>query len=171
MKKKKGEVRIDADTIYARIKPIGVVPYEPQPPLNQDQQDAMFSRRFISQTYGGGEQGVITPIRKEKLLEHGLNDWKYLSLEMNPYAPQRIGAPGLSFHVGIDGMGGFTDDDSEPLDRLFCRIGANEWQYMGQYKSGTAQPLSLEEWRRLHWKVGGDFFWMVCVLTLDIDPG
>ncbi|KIY53015.1 hypothetical protein FISHEDRAFT_11916, partial [Fistulina hepatica ATCC 64428] len=65
--------------------------------LDKNDVDVVASRAFLSNYYGGNTQATFPKVRKEKVAEHGLNDFMYPSLVINPMAPQVPGFPGLWF--------------------------------------------------------------------------
>lgn len=106
--------------------------------------DAVFDRDFISETYGGNTQDTYPRIRKEKLLEHGMDDWLFFNLDMNPRAPKDIGLAGLSADP-------YTETQENPARgpyRYFGRLSSRRWKYMGQYIMEPAELFTVEEWRR-----------------------
>ncbi|EPQ59832.1 hypothetical protein GLOTRDRAFT_29443, partial [Gloeophyllum trabeum ATCC 11539] len=55
------------------------------------------SRAFMSEYYGGNTQDTCPKIKRSRVAIHGLKDFMYLNLELNPYAPKSPGDPGFFF--------------------------------------------------------------------------
>ena len=88
-----------------------------------------FTRRYISNMYGGGTEDTFPHPRKDLLDLHGFKHWAFLSLEYNPHAPTKPGHSGLFFKSerALEGW-------REEVMRIFVRFGPAKWVYMGQYK-------------------------------------
>ncbi|KAL0948898.1 hypothetical protein HGRIS_009010 [Hohenbuehelia grisea] len=109
--------------------------------LTQKLQEATFSRAFISSIYGGSTMSTFPTISPAFLAIHGLDDFMYPTLEYNPYAPSRPGAPGLFFRV-IPGPA----DAWDKVQRVIISPKSGVWIYVGQYKLEPAPSLTVEEW-------------------------
>ncbi|KAK1232792.1 hypothetical protein PQX77_004072 [Marasmius sp. AFHP31] len=64
------------------------------------------TRKFMSQWFGGAEQGVSPPIAEDKwkkMCEEGFREGKltFLNLDYNPFVPQMPGRPGIFFQNGF----------------------------------------------------------------------
>ncbi|KAM5530167.1 hypothetical protein V8D89_016169 [Ganoderma adspersum] len=104
-----------------------------------------FSRAYISHLYGGNPQDVFPPPHKDKVAWHGLNDWAFLSLELNPHAPTRPGFSGLYFTMDRAA----ACDERETLrqvKRTFVRLAPNRWIYLGQYTFTPGVSLTTALW-------------------------
>ena len=133
--KKKKNLELHPDTIRKRLE--GLKLYEPDiDPLTRD---ALVSREFISAIFGGNCQQTFPQISSARLAEHGLNDWMFITLDFNPHAPEFVGAPGL-FFVAREAVG-----DIE-TQRVFVRMDASKWLYVGQYELIPSYSLTVEEW-------------------------
>lgn len=97
-------------------------------------------------------------ISKKKLALHGLDDFMYLNLNLNPQAPQLPGAPGLLFDVDSNPGSPPGDDDDDRIHRLFARLESAIWLYCGQYKMKQVMSLTKEEWAEQLPKVFFFFF-------------
>ncbi|KAG6915386.1 hypothetical protein DXG01_011758 [Tephrocybe rancida] len=133
---------LSLDTVRDRLLTVGLDPYPID--LERDIQDVMYKRRFISSLYGGNTQSTLPDIGKGFLDIHGLDDFMYPNLDLNPHAPEMPGCPGLFFgangsHAGIW--------DREAPERVITRIRPGIWQYQGQYVLTPAMSLTKEEWR------------------------
>ncbi|KAA1477485.1 hypothetical protein DENSPDRAFT_917569 [Dentipellis sp. KUC8613] len=89
--------------------------------------------------YGGSSQGTFPSISAQNLEKHGLDDFCYISLLYNPVGPREAGQPGLWFDTDPFNP---TDDAS----RVFVRLRAGAWLYVGQYKFYNSADLSQTEW-------------------------
>lgn len=85
-------------------------------------------------------------ISTKKLVIHGLNDFMYLNLNLNPQAPQFPGAPGLFFDVDSTPGSPPEDVDDGRIHRLFSRLDSAIWAYCGHYKKKQVKSLTKEEW-------------------------
>ncbi len=132
--------------LIKRLEPVGLDKYAIDLPLAEINQ--MVSRKFMSAIYGGSMQATFPQIREAKLAEHGMDDFMYLHLDYQPYAPQTPGGCGLWFS---------TDGDSDPwegVSRVLTRdLNSAMWQYMGQYEVKAAASLEMEEWLQQDLKV------------------
>lgn len=145
MKKKEG-LAFSLDTIRDRMLTIGLDPFHI--PLDRSIRDTDIPRLFLSHEYGGSPQETFPNIRKDKLREHGLNDFMCLNLDLNPCAPATPGAPGLFFttHWG-------PANPWPKIQRVVCRLSSGKWLYQGQYKLAPSESLTKEEWARESLKV------------------
>jgi hypothetical protein len=155
-KKRIADMSLKNAVLMKRLEPIGLEKYVIDLPLAEINQ--MVSRKFMSANYGGSMQATFPQIREEKLAEHGLDDFMYLHLNYQPYAPQTPGGCGLWFS---------TDGDSEPwegITRVLTRdLNSAMWQYMGQYEVKAAASLEMAEWLQQDLKVR---FLLNCLRTL-----
>jgi hypothetical protein len=142
VKPKKEGVSFSADTVYTRLTEAGISMKLYPIDCGQRLWNTKVSREFMSDQWGGNMQASFPPIGKDKLPEHGLNDFMYLSDEFHPAAPRRPGAPG----VWIDESAGNVD--WEGIKRVFSKIQASPalWTYQGQYELRHARSLTTEEW-------------------------
>lgn len=153
---KKGEaLAFSLDTVRERMQRIGIEPFPIPPDIDAAMVDAYFSRWYLCNVYGGSPVDTFPTIRKELLDKHGLDDFMYPNLDMNPFGPQIPGSPGLFFGIATPG----EIEDSEDIDdsrayRVISRLEAGKWQYQGQYRMAFALPLSPQEWSVQDWKVG-----------------
>lgn len=138
MKKKDGLV-FSLDTIRDRLLAIGLDLFPI--PLDRSIQDVDVTRHFLSHEYGGNTQDTFPRIRKEKLQEHGLDDFMCLNLDLNPCAPATPGAPGLFFSLRRG-----TAEPWPEIQRVICRLSSSKWLYQGQYKMTPCASLTKEEW-------------------------
>jgi len=151
---KKGEaLAFSLDTIRERMARIG---FEPFPvPLDASTVNFHVSRWYLCDVYGGSPVDTFPSIIKERLDKHGLNDFMYPNLDMNPFGPQMPGSPGLFFGIATPGN---TIEDSEDVDhaqiyRVISRLQSGIWQYQGQYKMALVPSLTPQEWSSQDWKV------------------
>jgi hypothetical protein len=139
--KRKKDYVLSVDTVRDRMRGIPEQPYDIA--LDQGRASVMVTRQFLSTIYGGNSQMTFPKIADEKLATHGLNDFMYPNLDMNPYAPEVPGARGLFFE---------TSSSDEPakewpqVQRVITRIASAQWQYVGQYRLRPVASLSKEEW-------------------------
>ena len=106
---------------------------------NEEIREYTFPRYYFSSRFGGGPVMTFPVIAPKKLREHGIDNWAFLSTEMNPHAPTLPGAPGLFFRPYVD--------RPPPADkRLFVRLRHNRWLYCGTYRFTTARSLTSGEW-------------------------
>ncbi|KAG6900120.1 hypothetical protein C0993_002655 [Termitomyces sp. T159_Od127] len=144
VKKLKG-FGLSLDTVRDRLLAVGLDPYPIT--LEKEIQDVMVKRRFISSLYGGDTQSTLPHIGKHFLDAHGLDDFMYPNLDLNPHAPEMPGSPGLFF--GANGEDATTWNDGHGPEvpmRVITRIRPGIWQYQGQYVLSPAQSLTREEW-------------------------
>ncbi|TFY58421.1 hypothetical protein EVG20_g8158 [Dentipellis fragilis] len=136
---KKG-IDFDAETTRSRIDAIGRTPF----PVTLDPalRDVSVSRAYMSTMYGGSSQRTFPSIGTEKLEKHGLNDFCYISLMYNPVGPREAGHPGLWFDTRPFNLTGAGKD----AKRMFVRLRANAWLYVGQYQFSASPGLSQTEW-------------------------
>jgi len=146
-KKRIADMSLENPVLMKRLEPIGLDIYVINLPLAEINQ--MVSRRFMSAIYGGSMQATFPQIGEAKLAEHGMNDFMYLHMDYQPYAPQTPGGCGLYFS---------TDEDSESWEgvmRVLTRdLNIAMWQYMGQYEVKVAASLEVAEWLQQDLKVG-----------------
>ncbi|KAF8553944.1 hypothetical protein OG21DRAFT_1164532 [Imleria badia] len=105
--------------------------------------DVTTSRTFTSKQWGGNTQSTFPSIRPDLLARHGLNDFMYLNLFINPHAPQWPGAPGLWFSPGVN----WEARERPGIWRVLVRLKSNCWLYVGQYQCTPALSLTIEEWK------------------------
>lgn len=107
--------------------------------------EVMVTRAFMTNVYGGSSQVAFPTIGKDKLKQHGLNDFMFMNTEFQPQAPEVPGAPGLWFNPNEKGnIGRFR-----AFTKINCGKPNNKWLYVGQYEVCLANPsrLSMQEWR------------------------
>jgi len=130
---------VSEQVIKSRLEPIGIKPFKIN--LSRAELNVMVTRKFMSSVYGGSSEGTFPPIGKEKLAEHGMNDFMYLHLDYQPCAPQVPGKCGLWFSTGS------RRGNLEGVYRVITRdLRRSQWQYMGQYHIKPAKSLTKEEW-------------------------
>ena len=138
-KKSIAHMTVSDEVIQSRLEPIGIEPFKIN--LPRAEVNMMVTRKFMSAVYGGSSEGTFPPIGKEKLAEHGMNDFMYLHLDYQPCAPQIPGKCGLWFSTGS------RRGDWGGVYRVITRdLLRSEWQYMGQYEIKPAKSLTREEW-------------------------
>lgn len=130
---------MSADTVRARLDNL---PKDPYPiPLEKAKWDFLVTRQFLSHVYGGNSQQTCPSIAEEKFAIHGLADFMYPNLNLNPYAPEVPGASGLLFGTGNKPAGKW-----ETVQRVITRLDSAKWEYMGQYQLEPAASLTKDEW-------------------------
>ncbi|KAF5371998.1 hypothetical protein D9615_008133 [Tricholomella constricta] len=134
---------LNADTVRARLSSIGfdLVPI----PLERAITDATFSRRFLSDHYGGNLRSTFPTISSKYFETHGLDDFMYMNLKHSPHAPQVPGAPGLWYTVGQYPYLIRADPRPKRM-RVFAMLVSGIWQYQGQYALTPADSLTRQEW-------------------------
>ncbi|KAG5639135.1 hypothetical protein H0H81_006394 [Sphagnurus paluster] len=138
-KKKEGR-GLSLDTVRDRLLAIGLDPYPI--PLEKDMQDFTVRREVMASHFGGGAVATTPVIGKKFFDKHGLDDFMYPNLDLNPHAPEVPGYPGLFF-----GCNGPDVQDKRPqVYRLITRLASAVWQYQGQYLLASAPPLTKAEW-------------------------
>lgn len=105
--------------------------------------DVTTTRLFTSKQWGGNTQSTFPNIRPEMLARHGLDDFMYLNLFLNPHAPQWPGAPGLFFTSSVNP----TAHEWPKIERVLVRLKSNCWLYVGQYQCTPAPSLTTDEWK------------------------
>ena len=110
-------------------------------PLDKASQDFPVTRQFLSSEYGGNTQQTIPNIAADKIAVHGLNDFMYPNLILNPYAPETPGASGL-FFAPSDGPA----EEWPQVQRVISRLDQGQWQYVGQYRLAPVASLTKDEW-------------------------
>ncbi|KAF9457402.1 hypothetical protein BDZ94DRAFT_1273316 [Collybia nuda] len=160
--KKKPNIELSIDTVRDRMKSIG---YDLYPvPLEKDIQDVTVTRQFMSDVYGGSSMETSPKISEKKLALHGLDDFMYLNLNLNPQAPQFPGAPGLFFDVDSDPGSPPSEDVDDPIPRrLFSRLTSAIWLYCGQYEIRQVLSLTKEEWAIQSPKVRNAWATQLCI--------
>lgn len=107
--------------------------------LDDDFLNTAVRREFLSETYGGSLQDTFPSISKANLDRHGYDNFMFLTLDYNPYAPQRPGYPGLFFTARMLLR--------EQAQRAFVRLQSGVWLYIGQYIFIEAPTLTQDEWK------------------------
>jgi len=138
--KRKEDFVLDGDTVRARMSGIRKDPYPV--PLERAIQHVDVTRLFLSTIYGGSAQETFPRIAKEKLAVHGLNDFMYPNLDLNPYAPELPGASGLFFAPSDQA----TRKWEQHVQRVITRLKAGAWLYVGQYRIVPVASLTKDEW-------------------------
>jgi len=138
--KKIANMELSLDTVQDRVRPIGLELFNIT--LNKADQEAVVSRKFMSNTYGGSSHATFPKIGPGILAKHGMNDFAYMNIDYQPEAPQVPSAPGLFFDCEM------ADCDLDDLYRVLTRIQPSQWKYMGQYgiKRSHRPALTKEEW-------------------------
>ncbi|KII83374.1 hypothetical protein PLICRDRAFT_95931 [Plicaturopsis crispa FD-325 SS-3] len=144
---KKNSEGLKLESLYARLNDIALEPFHVD--LDETIKGQVFTRVLISNLFGGNTQATFPSILKERLDEHGKDDFMFLSRDYNPHAPQITGAPGLFY--GVYGKSTPTDLAAQPkyLRRLFTRLDTGAWLYVGQYHQYRAPNLTLDEYMGL----------------------
>ncbi|KAG6910185.1 hypothetical protein DXG01_012634 [Tephrocybe rancida] len=122
-----------------RVGASGITPFPVD--LPQDLLDFTVPRRFTSDVYGGSLELVFPKIGKDKRALHPWRGFMFINHDLNPYAPQRAGHPGLFYRTGQDVV--------LKEYRFFIRVqcaNRNVWLYLGQYELVPSTPLTPEEW-------------------------
>ena len=73
-KKSIADMTVSEEVIKSRLEPIGIRPFKIN--LPRAEVNMMVSRKFMSAVYGGSSEGTFPPIGKDKLAEHGMNDFE-----------------------------------------------------------------------------------------------
>ncbi|TFK53322.1 hypothetical protein OE88DRAFT_1240586 [Heliocybe sulcata] len=133
--------RLSRDSISARLAVINYAVYVVE--LEESIKNATVSRQFMTSYYGGNTQSTFPSIAPSHLERHGLDDFMYVTLSWNPYAPKFAGDSGFWFNPGLPD----DNQESEEIHRVFVRLAAKKWLYVGQYKLVPALPLTIEEWK------------------------
>jgi hypothetical protein len=139
--KRKEDFVLLGDTVRERLRSIGEDLYPI--PLEKARQDFTVTRRFMSTLYGGNTQSTFPTIAKPKLAVHELDDFMYLNLILNPYAPETSGAPGLFFAPSD-----WPAEEWEQVQRVISWLDRSQWQYVGQYQLAPVASLTKEEWAK-----------------------
>jgi hypothetical protein len=169
MTKKEEEMMLSDQVLYNRLDGNGIS-LDPFPiDLEKTIRDTPVNRDFMSERYGGSSVAAFPSISKERVAQHGYDDFMYLSMKYHPNAPQVPGAPGLFFNAGE------TDEDWRTwpeIQRAFTRLQSGIWLHVGMYQLKFSKPLSKEEWGRsdmatvcLHWR-----FYQFCHLLANCKP-
>ncbi|KAH8115785.1 hypothetical protein DFH11DRAFT_1305101 [Phellopilus nigrolimitatus] len=103
----------------------------------------LFTRATLSKECGGNTQDTFPKINSTFTAQHGYTRFMCLSLDYNPWAPQKPGAPGLYFAL--------RDKKTWPESNeiVITRYAENEWNVMGSYKIKKSAPLTDKEFQRL----------------------
>ena len=101
--------------------------------------DLTYPRYYLSKRFGGSPVMSFPTISPKKLREHGIDNFAFLSTDMNPHAPTRPGAPGLFFRPDFNAP--------PPGDkRLFVILKGYRWLYCGTYRFTVSRSLTADEW-------------------------
>ncbi|EKM58941.1 uncharacterized protein PHACADRAFT_180986 [Phanerochaete carnosa HHB-10118-sp] len=125
--------------LYRRLRQIGFEIYPIEDNVNKF---FLFSRYYFSNRFGGSFVETFPTISAQKVREHGLDDWAFPSLEFNPHAPQVPGAPGLIYEPGGSVL---NCEPNKRTCRMFVRLDAGKWLYVGMYTFVGAEPLTPQE--------------------------
>lgn len=109
--------------------------------------DFTFNRHYLHKLYGGSFVDTFPHPEPARVRVHGLDDFMCLRLDYNPHAPVNSGDPGLLFtYRSTDNFAKYA----ARVNRLFVRTQASPalWQYMGQYRMYTSEPLTKDEFAR-----------------------
>lgn len=131
--------------VWERLKVIGTEWFAFE--LAEATRNQPFSRYYISSLYGGGTRAAFPVVKKEKADIHGINNFCFVNLELNPHAPQHPGAPGLYFRT-YTAAEAITEDK-----RLFVRLDSDKWLYCGTYRFFPSAPLTAVEFQNQTAKV------------------
>ncbi|KAA1477495.1 hypothetical protein DENSPDRAFT_844664 [Dentipellis sp. KUC8613] len=133
-------IEFNAEAVRGHVDTLGRTPFPIT--LNPVLSHVPVSRGFMSAVYGGNGVETFPAIGKDQIEEHGLDSFVYMSLDFNPAAPHGPGHPGLWFNTEP-----FTfDGTSKGPWRMFVRLRANAWLYVGQYIFFVMEDLSQEGW-------------------------
>lgn len=145
------------------MRPIGLDVLAHYIKINKVSQEATVSRQAMSARYGGNTQSRCPKISQALVAVHGMDDFMYLNNEMQPVAPSVPCAPGL--FIGREGSQYTTG-----IKRLFTRLGANQWLYVGQYELARSEPpcMTAAEWRDQCAKVSKSLKFLVRLLPLSV---
>jgi hypothetical protein len=132
--------------------PMGFDPYPIPPEVDEDMKNLIINRLYMTDVYGGSFVESFPKIRKALVDKHGLDDFMYPNLVMNPFAPQIPGSHGLFF--GLIARGFIEEPDDDQIYRVISRLESGKWQYQGQYIMGYAPRLTTQEWASQPRKVG-----------------
>ncbi|KDR74308.1 hypothetical protein GALMADRAFT_575930 [Galerina marginata CBS 339.88] len=138
--KKMEALDISLDSIRDRLIPIGLDPFPIT--FDEDIQNTTVSRAFMSSRYGGNTQETHPKIGARHLSIHGMDDFMYLNSMYQCRAPQFPGYPGLFFNTD-------PGDDWPERHRVFTRLDAGKWLFVGFYETKAALSLTKEEWAQL----------------------
>ncbi|KAJ6604773.1 hypothetical protein DFH09DRAFT_1068305 [Mycena vulgaris] len=129
---------------------------QPFPEFVHDDEDAaVFSRKFLRANLGGNDQQLIiniTASQKPLAKEHNISKFLCPNLKMNPWCPTSPGRHGYMF-VGL-GRESETFQEPEQLN-LFLSVpstGGNrnlQVSYLGLYEACRVPALTVAEWRTL----------------------
>jgi hypothetical protein len=139
--KRKEDFVLLGDTVRERMRSIGGDKKVYPIPLDKATQDFPVTRQFLSSIYGGNTQRTFPEVASDKFAVHGLDDFMYPNLNLNPYAPETSGASGLFFAPSDQ-----PADKWEQVQRVISRLDQSKWQYVGQYKLVPAASLTKDEW-------------------------
>ncbi|KAG6910180.1 hypothetical protein DXG01_012629 [Tephrocybe rancida] len=148
-KVKKVEVRkFDADSVRARLEPIGLDVYPI--PLDKTSIDTTYLRELINSQYGGSSRSNFVTISSKRVAVHGLNNFMFPTFGYNPDVPQVPGAPGLWYTIAqgeniARAHPSFKAEEQRVITRLSTDDGGI-WQYQGQYKLAPTDSLTKDEW-------------------------
>jgi hypothetical protein len=145
MTKSEEEMMLSDQVLYNRLNGNGIS-LDPFPiDLEKTIRDTPVNRDFMSNKYGGSSVAVFPSISKERVEQHGYNDFMYLTMKYHPNAPQVPGAPGLFF-----GAGRIPEEwrNWTKIQRVFTRLQSGIWLHVGMYRLKFSNPLSKEEWSR-----------------------
>jgi len=141
----KKEMLLDDRDVLSRLDNGGLVPFPIS--LEENIRDAMISRRFLSQRYGGNEQDTFPHPAPDKLAKHGYNNFMCINLLYNPNGPQRPGHPGLFYETQpASGLWRNRGGGGPATQIVFVRIQSNQWLYLGEYELTAAPSLTMERW-------------------------
>ncbi|EPQ59785.1 hypothetical protein GLOTRDRAFT_119736, partial [Gloeophyllum trabeum ATCC 11539] len=142
IKIKEETVLFDDESIKSRMSVINFAHYNVT--LEETIRNFTVKRAFMSKVYGGSSQETFPSISPEKVAVHGRENFAYMTLEWNPYAPRRPGRPGLFFGHG----NAFEHEGPGVLD-VFVRIQSHsdpQWRYNGLYEFIASPSLTPAEW-------------------------
>ncbi|KAN0092780.1 hypothetical protein V8E55_003564 [Tylopilus felleus] len=135
----KKEEMLSEDVVNGRVAAVPSYDVDLDPAVR----DVTTTRLFTSKQWGGNTQSTFPNIRPEMLARHGLDDFMYLNLFLNPHAPQWPGAPGLFFTSSVNP----TAHEWPKIERVLVRLKSNCWLYVGQYQCTPAPSLTTDEWK------------------------
>lgn len=138
---------LSLDTVNARLDTLGPISERNfEVTLDDSIKCTAVPRLFLSHRWGGNTQATYPKIRKEKIAEHGLDDFMYPNTVYNPDCPQVAGVAGLMFFP--NGLNNPPYSESNPKQYRTITRDKYEalWTYVGQCIHLWAPSLTKQEW-------------------------
>ncbi|KAF8075819.1 hypothetical protein FPV67DRAFT_1469382 [Lyophyllum atratum] len=148
---KKEDFTLSADTVWARLQPLGLTPFPI--PVSKSILNFTASRQLFSKWYGGAMRSTFPDISKDNIEIHGLNDFMFPNPLYNPHVPEVPGVPGLWYTVRQDPSVRRSNPWNKPEQRVIVLVKPGVWQYQGQYEMTATESLTKEEWAAQNPKV------------------